>query len=404
MEMISVGSSLTVDVVSAAHGGEGIAREDGIVIFVKGALPGDKVRVTLTDVKKSFARGVIDEILHPSDGRIDSRCAAASAGAGCCDLASATPEFELALKRDVLVDQLERIGRMSDIPEPEVIDLTPTTGWRTRFRLGVDASGRAGFRAAGSNDIITGQPCSQATSGLLDDLLAADSRFTPGSELVVAVGSDGERSVVESKKAPRGRSVNVQLRHVSGPRTVRQVVGETTFELDPLGFWQAHACAPEAYTSTITSWLQETGLPSTGTVWDLYGGVGLFVPAILAALPGATVESVELGSAAAKTGRAAITNENVHFVTGDVARVVGKLPAPQAVVLDPPRKGAGVAVIEAIAERQPDLVIHVGCDPATLARDVGAWHCHGYRLERLTMFNAFPATHHSETFALLRRS
>lgn len=400
MDSLQVGDSLTLTIDAAAHGGEGIARHEGQVIFVPGALPGDTVTATLTEVKKSFGRALIDAIDIPSAGRVTHRCLAAAAGAGCCDYSAAAPEFELELKSKTVVEQLQRIGKFSELPEIEVVDLLPTSGWRTRFRLGVDSQGRAGLRAASSNDIITGHVCTQAAPGVLDDLVDASTRFTPGSEVVVAVGSDGERTVVESKRAARGRSVSRQLRHVSGPKRVEQTVGATTFQLDPLGFWQAHVAAPEAYTKTVRQWLSDVGLPADSTVWDLYGGVGLFVPALRAALPDAGIVSVELAAAA---GRAAISDKGVDFVTGDVAKVVDKLPAPAAIVLDPPRKGAGVAVIEKLAERSPAAVVHVGCDPATMARDLATWTQHGYAVQRLRMFNAFPGTHHCEMFAFLTR-
>lgn len=401
MDSMHTGDRLTLAIQSAAHGGEGIARHEGAVVFVPGALPGDTVDVVVTDVKKRFARARLDAIVAPAPGRVPHRCPAAAFGAGCCTYSAASPELELQLKATTVMDQLSRIGKLSDLPELEVIDLAPASGWRTRFRLGVDAQGRAGFRAASSNDIITGVGCSQAAPGVLEDVL--EQRFTPGAEVVVAVGSDGECSVVETKRAARGRSVSVKTRTVSGPDTVLQQVGSTTFRLGPLGFWQAHQAAPAAYVETVTQWLSSRALEADSQVWDLYGGVGLFVPAIRAAMPTARISSVELGPEAAKVGRAAIADDLVDFVTGDVAKVVDKLPAPAAIILDPPRKGAGAAVVGQLAARHPEVVIHVGCDPATLARDLAAWKEGGYSVQSLRMFNAFPGTHHSETFALLTR-
>lgn len=403
MDSLSIGDQFTLTIDSAAHGGEGVARHEGAVIFVPGALPGDTVRATLVEVKKRFARARIDDIVEPSPGRVAYRCPAAAAGAGCCDFSTASPELELEIKAKTVAEQLQRIGKLENLPEIEVIDLKPTVGWRTRFRLGVDSQGRAGMRATLSNDIVTGAVCAQAAAGVLDDVVAADARFTPGAELVVAVGSNGQRTVVESKKAARGRNVTRQTRKISGPATVEQQVGDTTFHLDPLGFWQAHVAAPAAYTDTVTEWLSSAQLPADAHVWDLYGGVGLFVPAIRTALSNATISSVELGAGAAKAGRAAVQDAKVEFVTGDVAKVVDKLPAAAAIVLDPPRKGAGAAVIHKLAESTPQAVVHVGCDPATMARDLAVWVEHRYSLRALRMFNAFPGTHHSETFAFLTR-
>src|SRR5699024_3484740 len=105
-----------------------------------------------TQVKKRFARGFVVQVNSASPHRVESRCPAAAAGAGCCDYAELAPGAELDIKSRILTDQLERIGGLTEIPTPELIDLEPAQGWRTRVRLGVDASGRAGFRKVRSND------------------------------------------------------------------------------------------------------------------------------------------------------------------------------------------------------------------------------------------------------------
>lgn len=237
-DTLETGRELTVDIDSLAHGGEGVARADGLVIFVAGAVPGDTARVQLDDVKKRFARAQLLEILTPSPDRVPTRCPAAAAGAGCCNLSMVTPEAELKFKEQILRDQLQRIGRVEQLPEIEVIDLKPHAGWRTRFRLGVNDQGKAGFRVTGGNDIVVGKQCAQAPAGVLDEVLAGT--YPAGAEIVVARDSEGHVAVVESRKAARGRSVTRRVRQLSGPEVLRQRVRETTFELDPLGFWQAH--------------------------------------------------------------------------------------------------------------------------------------------------------------------
>ncbi|MEJ5927122.1 TRAM domain-containing protein [Corynebacterium sp. H128] len=402
MPALASGAQLTVHIDSAAHGGEGVARAEGMVIFVRGGVPGDTALVELLDVKKRFARGRILEVMQAAPGRVSHRCPAAAAGAGCCDYSEVSPQLELELKAGVLRDQLERIGGFAQYPEIESIDLSPTQGWRTRFRLGVDERGRAGFRASASNDVVVGKLCAQAAPGVLDDLLAPAARFSPRSELIVAVDSAGNRTVVEAPKAARGRSVGNVSKHVDGEHVLQQQVDDVTFNLSPLSFWQAHVAAPQAYADIAAAWLAEFEFEAKQpVVWDLYGGVGLFVPAVLRAIPNAKVISVEISAQAAKIGRQALPGRKVDFVTGDVAKQIYHLTDPQVVILDPPRKGAGPDVISAIAARQPEAVLHIGCDPATFARDLAVWAQAGYTLEKLTQFNAFPGTHHSETFSLL---
>ncbi|MDU0477849.1 TRAM domain-containing protein [Staphylococcus chromogenes] len=405
METPSVGTTLTLTFDSAAHGGESVARTDGMVVFVPRTVPGDVAVVELTEVKKRFARGRVVELLAEGPGRVPDSCPAAQQGAGCCDYSFVASATELSLKHQVLRDQLERIGRLTAIPPIDIVDLAPATGWRTRFRLGVNAQGQAGFRAAHSNEVITGQQCRQAAPGVLDGIVGPDARvFEPDSEIIVAIDSDENRHVVQTSKAGRGKTARKVVQVLEGDGMPVQRVGNTTWQLPAVSFWQAHSAAPAAYSKLVTEWIKEAFQDEATYVraaLDLYGGVGMFVPAIQAALPKATVHSVELAPQAAKVGKTALHNTKVQFHTQDVYASLPHLPKAGVVVLDPPRKGAGEQTIERLAAAAPEVVIHVGCDPATFARDLGAWQQHGYELVKLTMFNAFPGTHHSETFGLL---
>lgn len=390
-----------------AHGGEGIAVLDGRVVFIRSAYPGDHVAATLTEVKKNFARATLDAVNQASELRVPQRCAAAAHGAGCCDFGDLEPERELELKYDILKDQLSRIAKVKNLPEAELIDLAPRDGWRTRMRLGVDAAGRAGLRVAGSNDLVTDHVCSQAAPGLLDGIVGAKARtFTPNSEVVVVLDSDGNRHVVETRRAARGRRTEQIESVIEGTGTVAQEADGHRFEFPATAFWQGHRNAPGAYTALVRSWLAEIELPAEAkhaVAWDLYGGVGLFVPALGDALgKNSRIHSVELSPAATRAGQETLSKYDVTFHSARVEQKVDQLPQPQVVLLDPPRTGAGAKVLQTLAEAAPEVVIHVGCDPATFARDVGTWSSHGYEVERMTVFNAFPGTHHFEVISLLR--
>ena len=404
---LTKGDTITVEVTRPAHGGEGIAHHGGRVIFVRGGFPGDDVDVEITQVKKRFARGFVVQVNSASPHRVESRCPAAAAGAGCCDYAELAPGAELDIKSRILTDQLERIGGLTDIPTPELIDLEPAQGWRTRVRLGVDSSGRAGFRKVRSNDLVTDVACSQVVPELIDGLVGPGARtFTPDSEVIAAIDDRGVRTVVEVRKAPRGRRAETILHVLEGDGRVEETVGEHTWTFPVSGFWQAHTKAPGAYSAFIGEVLDEaelTDVDKRGPVaWDLYGGVGLFVPVINRAL-GAHVHSVELSEGSAEAGDDALVGLPVTFHAGRVESVTSQLPKPHVVVLDPPRTGAGSDVVATIAEAKPQLVIHIGCDPATFARDVADWSAGGYTLNRLAVFNAFPGTHHYETIGVFTR-
>lgn len=405
MDTPAIGQHLTITLESPAHGGESVARVDGMVIFVPRTLPGDTAVVEITQVKKSFARARLVEIVNPGPGRIADTCPAAAHGAGCCDYSFVHPDRELELKKQVLADQIERIAHIADYPEIETIDLAPREGWRTRFRLGVDSEGHAGIYAAQSTDIVTGHVCAQAPQGLFDGIIGDNARtFTPGAEVIVALDSEGNRHVVQTTKAARGRNTRKVVEVLEGSGMPRQQVGEVTFELPATAFWQAHSQAPEAYSKTIREWVREGMDDQAGYVrnaWDLYGGVGMFVPALQQVLRKAVVHSVELSPAAAKVGKKALGGNKAVFHSRDVAAALPHLPKAPVVVLDPPRKGAGAEVISGIASYRPELVVHVGCDPATFARDLKSWAENDYELVKLRLFNAFPGTHHAEAIGLL---
>lgn len=395
---------LELRITRMAHGGEGIGTDpDGRVIFVAGALPGDTVAATITKAKKRWARADLREVVDASPIRVPHACPAAAAGAGCCDLSHADPAHQLELKLDVLRGQLTALAGRSgaldgiDVDAIATQSLEPRSGWRTRVRLGVDAQGRAGVRRARSADVIASEACTQPVPGLTDGLIG-EARFTPGSEVVAVMDSGTTRHVVETSRVQRGRRVEDIRTVLEGSGEVTERVHGAEFAFPATAFWQAHRAAPEAYAEVIADW--GAGEYTRGDAWDLYGGVGAFAPAIHAAT-GARVHSVDYSPAATARTQPALKNIPVEVHRGRVESSVDTLPAPGLVVLDPPRAGAGEAVVQAVAAAGPERVIHIGCDPATLSRDLGAWAASGYVARRILLIDAFPATHHFETIVEL---
>ena len=397
---------VTVNLANPAHGGSVIGRVDGQVVFVTGGLPGESdVRVALDPAsasksKRSFRTGSAVSVGQPSLHRIEGQCPAAAAGAGCCDLDFVDAEGSIDFKREVVTDQLRRIGRI-ELSEDRVDThvLQPTQGWRTRVRLGVNENGRAGLRKKNSHEIveISVATCAQWAPGLVEGL--SEHEFTPNAEVAVALGDDGTRSVVEltgSRNQPH-REV------VLGDPTIVHQVGDVAWSLPADAFWQGHRAAPEFY----SSWIQKHVPAGEGVAWDLYGGAGVFAVALADRVD--AVDSVDVGSESTDAGKAAMTLaniDNVRFVSGDVARQLDALRSHEglhAVVLDPPRTGAGKNVVRRIAQSRPQHVVHVGCDPATAARDLAEWVANGYQIDALTVVDAFPLTHHVEMLVALSR-
>ncbi|WP_342319870.1 class I SAM-dependent RNA methyltransferase [Corynebacterium mayonis] len=396
-----------IEITAMAHGGEGLGRApDGRVVFIADTVVGDVVEAEVTRAKKRWARASLTRITVPSPLRQPVSCPAAAAGAGCCDYSHIRPEAQLGLKADVLRGQLGALANRSGVLDSfdpaadlAVKELDPVRGWRTRVRLGVDGSGRAGLRRARCTEVLPGVHCSQVVEGIFDGIVGAHARrFTPGAEVVVVLDSNSERHVVETTRAQRGRRVERIDTVVEGRGSVVQRVGVYEFVFPATAFWQAHCAAPEHYTAVVEKWGATNDSRRVG--WDLYGGVGVFVPAISQATGGGHVDSVDYSPTAA-TPQPSLDGFDVRRHNQKVEVGFDNFADPALVVLDPPRSGAGKEVIGKTAHRRPNKVVHVGCDPATFSRDLSFWGEHSYAVKAMELIDAFPGTHHFETIALL---
>ncbi|GEE02628.1 23S rRNA methyltransferase [Gordonia spumicola] len=418
-------TELELEVTGYANGGSGIARSNGRVVFVEGGLPGERVRAAVTDDSRaSYAKATVVDVLDASPHRIDPLCPAAAAGAGCCDLSFVDPAHARELGAEALADVLRRIGGFgADAPTPPVVDPLgdEPSGWRVRTRLAVGPGGVVGLRGRRSSDLVT-VPCAGPVAGLLDGLDGIGG--APGTELVLAADSEGTRHIAELSapadrrgrrgKDRRGRAQSSRSAHTA-PRSVRTVQGHThavqtigprTWTVPVTGFWQAHRQAPAAYTSTVVDLVAGVGLTGDVHMWDLYGGVGVFSACMLDATDGPTVTGVDLvdtDPGALAAAERTLADDQVEIHRGAVADIVSSLRAPDLVISDPPRSGAGAAVVDAIVAARPAVVVHVGCDAAAFARDLGRFAAQGYTVRDWRGFDAFPMTNHVEGIAVLTR-
>jgi len=373
---------LELQVDAVAHGGHCVARHDGRVVFVRHALPGERVRAVVDeDTGGGFCRADAVAVLAASPDRVAAPCTWARAG-GCggCDLQHVAPAAQRGWKAEVLAEQLRRLAGVRRDVEVEELPGGPL-GWRTRVRLAVDDEGRAGLRAHRSHDVLAVADCPLAPPGALAPVLG--QRFAPGAvEVVVDAGGAVHAGDDE-------------------PVTVRAAGRE--WRLSPGVFWQVHPALPDVLAQVVGEW---AAAPRGGTAWDLYGGVGLFAAVLAEQVgPDGSVTVVESARAAVDDGRAALADlPQVGWRVGRVEKVLVGLPGPpDVVVADPPRKGLGRAVVDALAATGPERVVYVACDPAALARDVAFFAERGYTLAELRAFDAFPMTHHMECVALLTR-
>lgn len=396
--MSAPGETLELVVGPPANGGSCVARHDGRVVFVRYALPGERVRARVTAERGSYWHAMAVEILDPSPHRVPSQCRIAGPeGAGCCDLAFVTADAARAIKADVVANQLSRLGGFAWAGTGEEVGSAGTTGWRTRVRLDVGADGRAGFHRYHSSDLVTDLGCGQLPTGLLD--VVAQGKWTPGAQLHVAMDDDGRRHVVRTGPGSGAKAAPTQV--VEGEYEAVQRVGGHTWRVPVTAFWQAHRDAARVYSALIGEYAD---LRPGMTAWDLYGGAGVFA-AVLAERVGAAghVVTVDTSRGSARAARAALGGvAQVEVVTDSVRRAVSaQRRSADLAVLDPPRTGAGREVIDQLAAASVPRIIHIGCEAASFARDVGLYRGHGYRVELIRVFDSFPLTHHVECVAVL---
>jgi tRNA/tmRNA/rRNA uracil-C5-methylase (TrmA/RlmC/RlmD family) len=380
--MMQSGDRVEVDVTAIAHGGHCVARHDGQVIFVRYAIPGERVVVEITDVSKSFARGNCVEVITASPHRITPPCKYAHVG-GCggCDFQHIEVSHQRDLKALIIKEQFQRLAK-EDV-SVVVEEVTPTLHWRNRMEFSVSEGGKLGLFAARSSKIVEIERCLIASEAI--DISEINQRKLPkGKRVDVAITSRGEKEVVIE-----GRE-NHSLIH--------EDVAGFTFSLNPISFWQSHKQAAELLSKVVKEFAQ---VKSGDHVFDLYGGAGLFTAALLPDIgPGGRITLIESDdNAVTDAKRNFATEDRIEVVQGKVERSLQKYVAANVVVLDPPRSGAGASVIDSVVALKPRSIVYVACDPAALARDTAYLRDRGFALEKIRAFDLFPMTAHMECVA-----
>ena len=403
------GREIEVEATNMAHGGESVARHDGRVVFVADAIPGERVVARVTDDSKpKFWRADAVRVLEASPDRrphvwpeaaIDRDPAERPGGAdyGHIDLAR-----QRALKAHVLTDALSRMAKT----EREVVVEAPPgaddgTGWRTRERLHVADDGRVGPYASRSHTVVPVADLPLAVAAVRELAPLRDSMPGAGSVTVLAptVG-DGARLVIGAQK----------------PTVIRERVGAREFRVDDTGFWQVHAAAPATLSAAVQEAIDPELFDPKAANLDLYGGVGLLAAAVGDRFgEGLRITTVESDARATEhaaenlaewIGASAITARVDVYVRGlgEASATERARLAAATVVLDPPRSGAGAAVLERLAAVRPAQLVYVACDPVAFARDVAVLAGLGYELVGLRAFDLFPHTHHVEAVGTFRRA
>ena len=356
-----------------AHGGHWVARVDGRVLFVRHALEGERVDVVVTGLAKRHGFADAVAVADPSPHRVPAPCPIAAVCGG-CDFQHVEVAHQRELKRRVVAEQLRRLAGIDWDGTVEAFD-ADGLGWRRRMRYHRGPGGW-GLRAKASHAVVA----------LPDDgcLIAAPPLArpagvpVPGDTLVGATGAGGPVWVAPGDDA-----------------LVDEEAAGRRWRVRADGFWQVHPAAPDVLVSAVLDGIA----PERGErALDLYCGVGLFSGALVDR--GVRVTGVEGGRDAVALARRNVPGATFH--AGSVDRVLGRLREPvDLVVLDPPRVGAGRAVVEDVCARRPRAVAYVACDPAALARDLATAFGLGYAPVSIRAFDLFGMTHHVECVAIL---
>ncbi|WEG07927.1 class I SAM-dependent RNA methyltransferase [Microbacterium horticulturae] len=429
------GDHIELDITSVAHGGVFVGRHEGRVVFVPDAIPGERVRVQLTQTgEKSFWRGETVEVMDASAHRRPHVWRQADVEVpperrpGGADFGHIALDHQRALKLEVLQDALQRMGGV-DLPVRMVtIDGDDGSRWRTRVSLHVDDEGRVGPYAARSHRVIEVDDLPLATEAIART--AADVAPEAPGRIDLVEPADGRVRVLArprhdkrvgkhdkgDEKRHRGPGATRRAAPAKRRNPAREVVvervGSREFLVDAGGFWQVHRGAAAALTDLVRQTLP--ALDPDALHLDLYGGVGLFA-ATLGEAGASRIVSVESDARAtehagenlaewvgarAETGRVDRWLPQFREQAGerDLARLRSGV-----VVLDPPRSGAGGDVVRELVTLGPASIVYVACDPVALARDLTTFGEGGYAPASVTAVDLFPNSHHVEAVTLLTR-
>lgn len=393
----NVGDIIEVTTDRLAFGGESVARNDGLAIFVPLAVPGERLRVRITERKKNYARATIENILEASPQRREPPCRYFG-DCGGCQLQHMSYEMQLESKVGFVRDALERIGRI-DWPPEIPIRHGPPFGYRARAQIKIDSkASRVGFNRIASHSVCDVVSCPILIPEL-DAALSSLRAVVAGANVNDSVAPDLRQ--IDVAAGENGVSFEPAISNLASV-PLRQTASGAVYAYDPSTFFQSNPALLEVL-------IEEAVGGSAGEfAIDLYAGVGLFT--IQLARRFKRVIGVEADPRTAKhaiANIAANSAANVEFFTGPADAWLKDFKAstsqtPDLLVLDPPRTGAAQA-IPSIIELSPRSISYVSCDPATLARDLRTLVDGGYTISRLSAIDLFPQTYHVETVALLNR-
>ncbi len=405
-----------LELTQMAHGGSALGRHDGRTIFVPYTIPGETITARITQDKGRFAYAEGVTLLQGSEARVAPRCPHFGPGrCGGCQWQHIDYPAQLEFKRQVVQDQMRRLGGLRDVTVHPTIASPDPWNYRSHVTMHVTEDGRLGYIATDDQHVLPIEECYIIRPELLDlfyslDLEGIDNltrvRFQVGSEsdnrMIILSTADDEPPEIESDLPA---SVNFLFNdneplNLIGSSYVTYTIKGHVFRVTAGGFFQVNVPLAEVLIDLVLDRLQ---LHGDERVLDLFAGVGLFT-AFLAerAAMVTSVESYPPAVTDADQNLAAF--ENVDLIEGTVEDVLTELEGPfDAAVVDPPRTGIEGRALDALAAHNPKTIVYVSCDPATLARDAKRLVAKGYQLIDVQPVDMFPQTFHIEAVATFRR-
>ena len=444
---------VTLEIEDCGIDGEGIGKADGFTVFVKDAVIGDTVTAKIIKAKKNYGYGRLMEVLKPSPYRVEPKCEFARQCGG-CQLQALSYDQQLVFKTNKVKGHLERIGGFTDIPMEPIIGMDELFHYRNKaqFPVGRNKEGKivTGFYAGRTHNIIENRDCAlgvaenkevldrviahmekygiepynEATGkGLVRHVLIRYGYFT--KEVMVCLILNGnkipkEEQLVKSLCEIPGMTsitINVNKKHSNvilgeeirllwGQEYITDRIGDISYQISPLSFYQVN---PMQTQKLYAKALEYADLHGQETVWDLYCGIGTI--SLFLAQKAKFVRGVEIVPAAienAKENAKLNGLENTEFFVGKAEEVLPREYKKNGVyadviVVDPPRKGCDETLLETMIEMNPDRIVYVSCDSATLARDLKYLCERGYELRKVCPVDQFGMTVHVETVVLLSK-
>ena len=442
---------VTLEIEDCGIDGEGIGKADGFTVFVKDAVIGDTVTAKIIKAKKNYGYGRLMEVLKPSPYRVEPKCEFARQCGG-CQLQALSYDQQLVFKTNKVKGHLERIGGFTDIPMEPIIGMDELFHYRNKaqFPVGRNKEGKivTGFYAGRTHNIIENRDCAlgvpenkevldrviahmekygiepynEATGkGLVRHVLIRYGYFT--KEVMVCLILNGnkipkEEQLVKSLGEIPGMTsitINVnkkrsnvilgeEIRLLWGQEYITDRIGDISYQISPLSFYQVN---PMQTQKLYAKALEYADLHGEETVWDLYCGIGTI--SLFLAQKAKFVRGVEIVPAAienAKENAKLNGLENTEFFVGKAEEVLPREYKKNGVyadviVVDPPRKGCDETLLETMVEMNPERIVYVSCDSATLARDLKYLCERGYELRKVCPVDQFGMTVHVETVVLL---